>query len=99
MSISREEMETTIVWDEKDKVARIWTASPVTQRKLDKLVEQFPDVYKRTGQTVDKDGTIRWYEVNQKYIRFAKPPSEARREAGRRNAERLRSLRESKEEC
>ena len=39
MAYMRSEQETSIVWDEEEKVARIWTASPVSMRKLDRLCE------------------------------------------------------------
>ena len=46
MGYSRMEQETSIVWDEEEQIAHIYAASPVTMRKLDKLVAEFPDVYK-----------------------------------------------------
>ena len=84
MNYSRAEMETSIVWDEEEKVANVYTASPVTMRKLDKLCEQYPGEYRRTW--VEKAGeriTAAKYTVPCKRIRFAKPISEARREASR----------------
>lgn len=82
MKYSRAEQETTITWDEEEKVAHIFTASPVTMRRLDKLVEQYPEAYRHTWS---EDGeTAKKYEVDAKYIRFGKPASEARRAIGRR---------------
>ena len=43
---SRYEQETSILWNEEDKTANVYTASPVTMRKLDKMCERFPDDYK-----------------------------------------------------
>ena len=48
MNYTRAEQETTICWDEEMKVARIYTASHVSMRKLDKLCDAFPDEYKQT---------------------------------------------------
>ena len=46
MAYSRYEQETSIVWDEDAKIARIYTSSPVSMRKLDKLCEQYPEAYR-----------------------------------------------------
>lgn len=87
MSYSRAEQETSIVWDEEEKVAHIYTASPVTMRKLDKLCAAYPDEYKCL--LVEKAGeriTAAKYTVPSKRIRFGKPASEAKREAARNAA-------------
>lgn len=86
MGYSRMEQETSIVWDEEEQIAHIYAASPVTMRKLDKLVAEFPDVYKCVW--IDKDGSAKKYEVTKRLIRFGKPASEARKEAAR---ERMRA--------
>jgi len=76
MGYTRDEQETSIVWDEAEQIAHIYAASPVSMRKLDKLVEEFPDVYKCVW--TDKDGSAKKYTVAKKYIRFGKPASEAK---------------------
>ena len=86
MNYSRSEQETSIVWDEEGKVARIYTSSPVTMRKLDKLCAAHPGEYKRlweekTGERI----TAAKYTVPSKRIRFGKPISEERREVARNN--------------
>jgi hypothetical protein len=84
MSISRAEQETSIVWEEEEKIANIYTCSTVTMRKLDKLCEQFPDEYKCIK-------TIKYqkkYTVPARYIRFGKPASEAMKERGRMIAQK-----------
>ena len=93
MSYSRAERETSIVWDEELKVARIYTASPISMRKLDKLCEACPDEYKQTWTETDKKGrvTAAKYEVTAKLIKFAKPASEARRNAARERFARIRT--------
>ena len=97
MNYSRAEQETSIVWDEELKVARIYTASPISMRKLDKLCEACPDEYKQTWTETDKKGrvTAAKYEVTAKLIKFAKPivrteeQIQAAKERGKANAERL----------
>lgn len=93
MNYSRAEQETSIVWDEELKVARIYTASPISMRKLDKLCEACPDEYKQTWTEMDKKGrvTAAKYEVTAKLIKFAKPASEARRNAARERFARIRA--------
>lgn len=95
MNYSKAEQETTVVWDEEQKVARIYTASPITLRKLNKLCEACPDEYRQTWTETDKNGrvTAAKYEVAAKYVKFAKPASEARKEAGRRIAAAMREKR------
>lgn len=92
MAYSRAEQETSIVWDEEQKTARIYTASPVVMRKLDKLTTQFPDVYRRTWTENHGDSiTAAKYEVDARYIRFGKPASAARIAAGKRLASKIDS--------
>lgn len=88
MGYSRMEQETSIVWDEEEKVARIYTASPVSMRKLDKLCEDYPAEYQRVWEETDADGrvTAARYQTGCKRVKFARPASEARREQGRRIA-------------
>lgn len=81
--MTKEEMETIIRWDAKEKVAHINTFDPVQIRKLDKLVEEHGDTYKLV-KTDDYGG--KWYDVtDKKYIRFGKPASEARIKASMAN--------------
>ena len=84
----------TIIWDEEDKNARVYTASPVLRRKLDKLCEQFPDIYQRTWEGMD-DGRIvaARYTVYKGFVRFAKPRkmSEAQRKVATERLSRMRS--------
>ncbi len=81
---SRYEQETSILWNEEDKTANVYTASPVTMRKLDKMCERFPDDYKCVW--VDSDGGAKKYTIAPKLVSFRAPTSEAKREAARRNS-------------
>lgn len=85
---SRMEQETSIVWDEEEKVARIYTCSPVSMRKLDKLCQDYPAEYQRVWEEKDEGGrvTAARYQTGCKMVRFKRPASEARREQGRKIA-------------
>lgn len=85
MGYSRMEQETSIVWDEEEKVARIYTASPVSMRRLDKLCEDYPAEYQRVWVETDQDGrvTAARYQTGCKMVRFKKPASEAMKARGR----------------
>lgn len=99
MGYSRAEQETSIVWDEEEKVAHIYTASPVNMRKLDKLCEQCGE-YTRVWTETDKGGRIiaAKYKVAAKLIRFGKPiirtMTDEQREAARERLSILRSERQ-----
>jgi|GEM_PF-1656398 len=82
--LTLEEQETTINWCRAEETATIDTADPVVMRKLDKLAEAYPDVYK--VDRVDPNYTAKRYSIPARYIRFGKPASVARREAARRNS-------------
>ena len=88
MAYTRMEQETSIVWDEEEKVARIYTASPVSMRKLDRLCAAYPAEYRKVWEEKDADGrvTAAKYQTGCKRVRFVKPASEARIEQGRRIA-------------
>lgn len=88
MAYMRCEQETSIVWDEEEKVARIYTASPVSMRKLDKLCKDYPAEYLKVWEEKDEGGrvTAARYQTACKRVKFVKPASEARREQGRRIA-------------
>ena len=83
-TLTREEQETNINWCRAEDTATINTADPVVLRKLDKLAEAYPDVYKVQRINPHHDG--RMYSVPARYIRLGKPASAARREAARRNS-------------
>lgn len=84
-TLTQEERETTIRFDPVEKVAQIYTSDPVYIRKLDALCAEHPDEYR----LVRRDEYGARYIAPAKLIRFGKPPSEARREANRRNGANL----------
>ena len=81
----QEERETTIRWDDAEKVAHIWTCSPTSIRRFDKLVAEAPEIYK----CVKRKDDSAWYEVDAKYISFRKPSThvytDEEREAARQH--------------
>ena len=85
MAYTRQEQETSIVWDEESKKAKIYTASPVSMRKLDRLCEAFPVEYLKVWEEKDADGrvTAARYETGCKRVKFSKPASEAMKAHGR----------------
>ena len=94
MKWNRAEQETTIRWDEEDKTAHVYTASPVVLRKLNKLCDQFPDIYQRTLEEFDGEKMVAArYTVYKGLVRFAKPRkmSEAQREVAAERLSRMRS--------
>lgn len=99
MAYTRMEQETSIVWDEEEKMARIYTASPVSMRKLDKLCAAYPREYQKVWEEKDADGrvTAARYKTGCKRVRFVKPASEARVEQGRRIAQMAAERRREKE--
>lgn len=91
MKFIKQERETSIVWDEEEKIAHIYASSPISIRRLDKLVKDHPEIYKCVW--IDKDGSSKKYEVSKNYIRFRKPQSEAQKEAAKASGERLAQYR------
>ena len=98
ISYSRAEQETVITWNEDDKAVEIYTASPVSMRKLDKLSEEHPDVYKRIWTETSDDGriTAAKYMTVSKYIKFRAPVSEARMGSIRKAVAKAREANQNK---
>jgi len=81
MQYSKQEQETTIVWDEQERIAHIYSSSPITIRKLDKLVQSNPEAYSCVW--TEPGGTAKKYTVSYKLIKFRKPLSEEQLEAAK----------------
>ena len=84
---SKPERETSIIFDDEERVAHIYTAIQTYIRKLDKLCAEHPETYKRVWSEWDADQqkiTAARYECKSKYIRFGRPPTQAAIERGRR---------------
>ena len=92
MKYSLQERETSIVWDDAERVARVYTASPATMRKLARLADDFPGVYKCVWQEKTGDATTAAkYEVPARFIRFGRPASAAQIEAGKAKMAKINS--------
>lgn len=92
MRYARMEQETSIVWDEEEKVAHIYTASPVSMRRLDRLCEEYPDEYKRVWvEGTEGQVTAAKYETPSKRIMFSRPATEVQNAARRRNLSKINS--------
>lgn len=67
--LTRYEQETIINFNAGEQTATIYTRDRTVMRKLDRLVAEFPDTYKLTGQT-DIDKT---YSMPKSHVNYRKP--------------------------
>lgn len=79
-ALSREERETLIRWNMAEKSVVIDTADPAVIRRLDKLAADHPQVYACT-RSDETYGAKRYTLCDKRYVRFAKPMSEAQRQS------------------
>lgn len=69
MRLTRWEMETTINYNAEEKIAVLYTRDKAVMRKLDRMVEKCPDVYKLVRESeIDKT-----YEFPKKLLSFRTP--------------------------
>ena len=82
MKLSREEQETIITFNAKDKNATIYTRDPTVMREVDSLVIGYPDIFKCVAES-DIDKT---YEMPKTAVSYRKPRrlSEEQREDARK---------------
>ena len=82
MKLNREEQETIITFNAKDKNATIYTRDPMVMREVDSLVIGYPDVFKCVAMS-DIDKT---YEMPKTAVSYRKPRrlSEEQREMARK---------------
>ncbi|MBR5179352.1 MAG: hypothetical protein IKW90_11210 [Lachnospiraceae bacterium] len=82
MKLTREEQETIITFNAKDKNATIYTRDPMVMREVDSLVIGYPDVFKCVAMS-DIDKT---YEMPKTAVSYRKPRrlSEEQREMARK---------------
>ena len=67
--LTRLEQETIVNANAEEKMAEVYTADPVMIRKLDKMVEKYPDQYK----VIKEDDVSKTYQFPKKLIRFGAP--------------------------
>lgn len=81
MKLTRYEQETIINFNAEEKIATLYTRDPAVMRNLDSLVTEYPETFKRVGET-DIDKT---YEMPKTAVTYRKPRriSEAKREQAR----------------
>lgn len=90
--LTREEMETTISWNEATDKATIDTWSPALIRKMEKLVAEFPDKVK----AVYRDNYAPRFIIDKKYISVRTPKGREMSEEQKALAgERMRQYRAS----
>ena len=69
MKLTREEQETIITFNTKNKNATIYTRDPMVMREVDSLVIGYPDVFKCVAMS-DIDKT---YEMPKTAVSYRKP--------------------------
>ena len=81
MKLTRYEQETIINFNAEEKTATLYTRDPAVMRNLDSLVTEYPDIFKRVGET-DIDKT---YEMPKSVVTYRKPRrlSKEQREAAK----------------
>ena len=87
MRIPKEEQETIINFNAKNKIATVYTRDPTFMKQMDKLVSEYPDTFRcKYVSEVDKV-----YEVPAASVTFRKPKrlTNEQREAARK---RIKSI-------
>lgn len=98
-SLSRWEQETIINYNNEEKGASVYTADPVIQRKLDKLVEKYPDDYKLNKvEVINETQSGKFYELSSKKFISFRPPVHMTEEQKKAAAERLAAYKNSMED-
>lgn len=69
MNLTKYEQETVINSNNGERTATIYTADPVVMRKLDNMVERFPDEYK----LIKENDISKTYECPKKFVTFRSP--------------------------
>ncbi len=69
MKLSRYEQESILNYNAGEHTATLYTRDKAVMRKLDMLVDDFPDTYKLTGQ----DEVSKTYSFPKSFIGYRKP--------------------------
>lgn len=87
--LTRYEQETIINFNAGEQNATVYTRDKAVMRKLDRLVNAFPAVYRLIGQT-EHDKT---YSMPKSHISYRKPRklSDGQREQARKRMEKINS--------
>ena len=89
MKLTREEQETIITFNAKDKNATIYTRDPTVMREVDSLVIGYPDVFK----CVAESDIHKTYEMPKTAVSYRKPRrlSEEQKEGARKRMRKINS--------
>lgn len=89
-NLTKYEMETIINYNAGEQTATVYTRDKSVMRRLDRLVEDYPDSYTLLNQT-DIDKT---YSMPKSYVTYRKPRaiSDEQREQARQRMEKLNSV-------
>lgn len=69
MKLSRYEQETIVNYNAGEQTATVYTRDKTVMRKLDTLVDDFPDTYKLAGQ----DEVSKTYSFPKSHVSYRKP--------------------------
>lgn len=85
--LTKYEMETIVNYNAAEQTATVYTRDKSVMRKLDRLVEAYPESYRLVDQT-DIDKT---YSMPKSYVTYRKPRmlSDKQREQARQRMEKL----------
>lgn len=88
-NLTKYEMETVVNYNAGEQTATVYTRGKSVMRRLDQLVENYPDTYKLLNQT-DIDKT---YSMPKSYVTYRKPRavSDEQREQARQRMTKLNS--------
>lgn len=88
-NLTKYEMETVVNFNAGEQTATVYTRDKSVMRRLDQLVENYPDTYKLLNQT-DIDKT---YSMPKSYVTYRKPRavSDEQREQARQRMTKLNS--------
>jgi hypothetical protein len=89
-NLTKYEQETIINFNAGEQTATVYTRDKAVMRKLDTLVNEFPEVYKLTNET-EYDRT---YEMPKSHINYRKPRqmTDEQRERARERINRLNGI-------
>lgn len=89
VNLTKYELETVVNYNAGEQTATVYTRDKSVMRRLDQLVENYPDTYKLLNQT-DIDKT---YSMPKSYVTYRKPRavSNEQREQARQRMTKLNS--------
>ncbi len=87
--LTKYEMETIVNYNAGEQTATIYTRDKTVMRKLNKLVADYPEVYK----LIEHDEVSKTYSCPKTYVTYRKPRklSEKQREQAREQMKRINS--------